>query len=486
MTLFVLLATTHILHADYSAQASEFQSANHSMNQGEIFTPNLAIKDFRGKFTYPMGKAKLEDAQIKRAITEQRSINNYLARVKFEMINGNLDKAKVLLLDEQFDQNFSMPIQYRYLAIINFIEGNYQRSLELLQKKEMYQEGNNQHVCLLRNLNYLILNRHFEAINDWSFCQGITRSSSQHLWMDTLVKLKTSKSNESFKKVLANINIENERDDFLRIYLKLALYLNQPDKIFARIPYLGESIYEVDSTRELLGLLFYRKGDLKTAYQFIEDLETPNSENIKGNLYLAQKKYELAYAQFKLALKRKKSSQNSLERIIPVAWMLRQWKDGLDFTQALEVNSKDQLKKLLILAAFEIQLEKFADARAKLEKIVISSKSTQSKETNQLLSYVTLMQKDLNSTRSYNLKSCKDFYGLNCWLQYHLSTWDDFSLTIKRDENIHTDIKTKTQTEKSLLDEYRSNFKPSPLAEDIYIGQPDIEELDNVIMQKYQ
>jgi tetratricopeptide (TPR) repeat protein len=254
--------------------------------------------------------------------------------------------------------------------------------------------------------------------------------------------------------------------------------LNEPDKIFARIPYLNKEIYEDDSTRELLGLLFYRKGDLKTAYQFIEDLESPNSENIKGNLYLAQKKYELAYAQFKVALNKKKNSQNALERIIPVAWILRQWQDGLKFTQSIEVSKKDEPRRQLISAAFQTQLKDYAKARKGLEKIVHQSNLTQSPQANQLLTYVTLMQKDLSATQNYNRLACNDLRGLNCWLQFHLSSWDDFSLTIKRDENIYT--------EKSLLETYRSGLTSTPMQENIFIGQQDIEELDHIILQKYQ
>ena len=77
---------------------------------------------------------------------------------------------------------------------------------------------------------------------------------------------------------------------------------------------------------------------LVKAFEYIEGLSSPNSENIRGNLFLAQKKYELAYAQFKLALKRKVNSQNSLERIIPISWMLKQWKDGLEYIDKLKVD----------------------------------------------------------------------------------------------------------------------------------------------------
>ena len=462
----------------YSAQIYARETEQNSVSLGSIFTPNQDLEKLRGKLKYPWSEDKISEVNLQKNISQQKSISDKLARIKFEMINGNLDKAKVILLDSQFDQNFSMPIQYRYLAMIHFIEGNYVRSLELLQKKEMYQKGNQEHICLLRTLNLLILDRHFEALNDWRVCQEITSSSSLHTWMRMLITLKTSTDQLSFQKALADINIENERDDFLRIYLKLALYLNQPEKIFSRIPYLGEAVYQDNSIRELLGLLFYRNGDIKTAYQFIEDLESPNSENIKGNLYLAQKKYELAYAQFKLALQKKKNSQNALERIIPVAWVLKQWNDGLNFIKPLEVSTKDQLKKLAITAAFQTQSKDYSNARKNLEKVVIESKNSQSGEINQLLTYVSLMQKDLTTSQHYNNLTCKNLNGLNCWLQYHIYLWDDLSLTLFREDQIHP--------EQKLLDKYRDSVNAAPIEEEIYIGQQDIEELDSALLQKFR
>lgn len=443
-----------------------------------IFTPREDLNTYRGKFKYPLSDSKVSEKNITRSIENNQNILKKLARVKFEIINGNLNKAKVILLDTQFDQDFSMPIQYRYLAIIHFIEGDYQRSLELLQKKEMYQEGNQKHICLLRSLNLLILNRDLEALNDWTVCRSLTTSTSSHLWMDTLVSLKTSKNKDVFKKAFADINIENERGDFLRIYLKLALYLNKQDKVFPRIPYLGSAVYEDNLTREILGLLFYREGEVKTAYQFIEDLESPNSENIKGNLYLAQKKYELAYAQFKLALQKKKNSINALERVIPVAWILRQWKDGLKYTQKLEVAPEDELKKLTLIALFQTQIEEYKTARGILEKVYSESKASSKVEVHQLLSYVSMKNKDLDSFKLYNSKSCSKLDGFSCWLQFHLDIWDDFSITIMRDEPIHAGV--------NLLKTFREGFDANPIKEEIYLGQPDIEELDNELLQKYK
>jgi hypothetical protein len=471
MLIFTLLLPEAF--AQWKQRSVKWEGENSNM----MFEPSKDKLYQRGKFKYPESVESLEEYNFERELAENQKISNRMAAIKYEIINGNLEKAKVMLLEAKYRQDFSRPIQYRYLAMIHFIEGDFKRSLEMLQKKEMYKLENTSHICVLRTLNLLILNRHVEAISDWNRCLDATvsQSSTFHLWMNTLISLKTSNKKEDINLPLRNLSIENERGDFLRIYLKLALYLNQQYKIFPRIPYLGAQVYDDQEIRELLGLLFYRDGKLVNAYKFIEDLSSPNSENIKGNLYLAQKKYELAYGQFKLALQKKSNSQNALERIVPTAWLLKQWKDGLHYTNKLEVSPSDRYKKMAIKAAFQTQLELYDEAKDTLERVVVGSKNAQAPEVNQLYSFVGLMLNNKDIATDYADKSCKNYEGLNCWLQFQLAMWEDFTLTTKREDAIHN-------PKVNLLDEYRNSFTKDPIVEEEFISQKDIEELDNELI----
>lgn len=436
------------------------------------------IAENRGKFKYPKNEDGLLESEFKRKMQQNKAIQQRLGAIKYEMINGNLERAKVMLLQSKYAEGFSRTIQYRYLGMIHFIEGNYKLSQKYLTHKSLYNISTNDTICMLRTLNFIILNRVPEAKIEWGRCLDATvdKSPTQHVWMNTILKLKVNDEPNITEVPLKKVNIDNEEGDYLRLFLKMALYLNQQDKVFSRLSFLSEDAFKDPEIRELIGMLYYREGKLAKAYEFVEDLESPNSENIKGNLYLAQKKYELAYGQFKLALKRKVNSQNSLERIIPVAWMLKQWKDGLEFVEKLKVDPKDKYNKLALKAAMLTQAGEFSKAKTSLRKIIFGSNNAQSAEVNQLYSYNAMMLKDNNEAEVYADKSCDFKDGINCWTQFHFAIWDNFTLTSHRDDEI-------LEGSVDLIGEMTASYESKPIIEDIYVNQKDVEEMDNDIIK---
>jgi hypothetical protein len=59
-------------------------------------------------------------------------------------------------------------------------------------------------------------------------------------------------------------------------------------------------------------------------------------KNIKGISIYLQEKEELAFAQFKLALSMKQNSLNAFERILPLAWRLGRWQEGVKYSSDLK------------------------------------------------------------------------------------------------------------------------------------------------------
>lgn len=436
------------------------------------------IKENRGKFVYPKSPDGLMESEFQRKMQKNRYIALKLGSIKYEMINGNLEKAKVMLLQSKYTDDFSRSVQYRYLGMIHFIQGNYKQSQEFLTHRSMYNIESNDTICTLRTLNYIILDQAPKAKIEWKRCLDATSNASptQHVWMNTILKLKLNNEPKITEVPLQKINIENEQGDFLRLFLKMALYLNQQNKVFERLSFLSDTAFADPEIRELIGMLYYREGKLEKAYEFVEDLDSPNSENIKGNLFLAQKKYELAYGQFKLALKKKVNSQNALERIIPVAWILKQWDDGLEYVDKLQVDPIDKYNKVALKAAFLTQANKFKEAEHQLRIIVQGSNDAQSSEVNQLYAYNSIMLKDNKTSEKYADKACRFKDGLNCWIQFHFAIWENFALTAHRDDPI---LEENTDITKELTASYTSD----PIVEDLYVSQKDIEELDNNIIR---
>ncbi|MEX1099332.1 MAG: hypothetical protein WEB87_02830, partial [Bacteriovoracaceae bacterium] len=182
------------------------------------------IKENRGGFQYPDTDIEQKEKSLDRQILRKRILSKQLAAIKYEIINGNFEKAKLLLTQAQASKNFTRPIQYRYLAILHFIEGDYKQSLEYLNKKEMLALAHQDNVCLLRTLNHVILDQAAQAQEEWDNCKKfiIGKSVSGNVWMDSLTRLKVAQRTDEAAEPLKGVNIENEQGDYLRLFLKLA------------------------------------------------------------------------------------------------------------------------------------------------------------------------------------------------------------------------------------------------------------------------
>src|SRR5690606_37073154 len=168
-----------------------------------------------------------------------------------------------------------------------------------------------------------------------------------------------------FKRVkIASLDTEETK-----VMLKLALYLNQEKLVLNELPDLTLDQLQDSEVRELVGQIYFRSGSLAKSYRFVEDLKSPNSENIKGNLYLLRTKYELAYAQFKLALDQKVNSQNALERLLPLSWLLNDWESGSKYAEQIVAKPESQVNKLTLLSAFLMQKGDYSESLKLLEKI---------------------------------------------------------------------------------------------------------------------
>ncbi len=449
-----------------------FSASAGDINQNDYFIEK------RGTFTYPMFEADVNGLEFYRKLNNGKRINQSLGTIKFYMINGNLEKAKLMLISDNSKDKYAQVIKYRYLSMIYFIQGEYDKSLEYLTKKEMLNLSYTKNLCLLRTMNYLILDKAEDAAKDWNRCVDatLTQSDTEHVWMSTLVNLKLTKDAKATTIPFKSINIENETGRYLKLFLKLSLYLGQQQKILERLKFLNPEVYTDPEIRELVGMLYYREGKIVKAYQFIEDLTSPNSQNIKGNIYLSQEKYELAYAQFKLALQKKINSQNSIERMIPLAWTLKQWQDGIDYISKLENKTEDKYKKLTVLAAFKASNGSHKESANDLERIVVGSRNSQSPEVNKLYSFNAMMLNDLDKAQTYADLSCKNQDGFNCWMQFHLEIWENFTLTTNREDKVISE-------ENNLTNRLIASVVDQKIDEEVYINQKDIEELDNELIK---
>lgn len=405
--------------------------------------------------------------------SETRLYKEDLKKVKYFLMNGELQLAKVYLQKLSFGQARLRPIANRYLGMIAFIEQDYRKSLMYLTMGELKNQPNYSRVCTLIVLNKIVLSEIKELESSWDRCRTEAAKDfnvTNFVWLDTLVNLKLNPQPGITSAPFQKLNLASLDNVDLKILLKLAIYLNQEKLVVDKIPtLLPEQLVDTD-VRELAGHIWFRSGKFANAYKFIEDIKSPNAENIKGNLYLLREKYEIAYLQFKLALKEKQNSQNALERLVPIAWLLGDWKTGSAYAQQLVTRTGAEANKLTIMAAFEMQAGNYDKARSHIREIRQKSRRGNALEVNQITTFAGLMENRPDEIKAGASQSCELHDMVNCWVLFQMYHWDNFPLLVRRGDEIPRKEDWTKLTEATSV---------KKLTEPTYVYQQDIEELDD-------
>jgi tetratricopeptide (TPR) repeat protein len=409
--------------------------------------------------------------------SEIQEQNADLKKVKYYLLNGETGLAQVHLHKLAYTQTKLRPVIFRYLGMLAFIDGKFEKSFEYLSTKELQTSPHYAKICALKILDQIVLNKKNSLQNEWARCQleNFTHFNvGNFIWLETLIQLKMNPREGLTKVPFKGIKLSSLNNIQLKIFLKLSIYLNQEKLIEPQLVELDLMQLEDPEIRELMGQIFFRMGSLAKSYRYIEDLTSPNAENIKGNLYVLRKKYELAYAQFKLALEKKQNSQNGMERILPLAWILGDWEGGAKIAERVLASPQTQINKMTLIAAFLTQKGDFARSKDVLETIIARSRKGAEIDVTQLLSFTSLVQNDQHVAKKQAGLSCAQFDMINCWLGLQLNQWDAFPLTIRRTDK----IPVKNDWEKLSKEEL-----DDPIKEIVYVNQVDIEELDDKQIQ---
>lgn len=412
---------------------------------------------------------------LQREYKQKQSIVFALRQAKRGIINGDLELAKFFLSKINDKRTELRLIKQRYLAIISFIEGDYKESLELVSNQEYNETRNYRQVCLLKIMNLVALDDVKNFLKEVGSCQTLTLkySPSNQFWLTQLMRVKQKNENLLRGNLLENLRRTLASTEFTEIWMKLALYLNKENIILKYVSSLPASAYRSKKIRELIGFAYYRVGDVKKALEFIEDIESPNADNIRGNINLLESKFELAFGHFKLALQKKENSQNALQRAIPLSYMLGQWEDGLDMLKRIISKDLTSKRKVTLETLFFIRKEDFQKAQENLNFLEQVYNKNFPKEINLMDSYVALSTGNKERLEKASAELCQTYDGLNCWLNLQVLNWENIGLTMGRDESTFV-------LEGFDIDSLKEPWKKDPLDEAVFVDQKDIEELDNL------
>ena len=431
------------------------------------------------EFEYNRSLPRVEINEILRREKINLKSEDYknLLLAKRALINGELNITNYYLDKIDSSETSFLPIKLRYKAIIQFIKGNYKNVLSIVSNPVFKDVRKYKHICLLKVISMMVQPVSNEMRLEISKCRGFNEESSinDQMWLSNMEALKLNRISDVAGNKVADIRGIISDQELVRIWLKTGLYLGEERLISKNLATLPSSTFKSKRFRELMGFYYFRLGDYKQAQSYIEDINTTNAENMRGNINLREKKYELAFGHFKLALQKKENSSNSLERAIPLAWILEQWEDGNELLGRLVNYGIDKNKLKALEVAFLIRQGNFELANRNLKILESEYKGQAPIIVTQMLAYVAFRRSDLEELNIMSNKACKRFDGLNCWIQGQLLIWENISKTAERDDNVRGDRKFS-------IDSLKAKIEINPIKEEVLIDQYDIEELDSSLI----
>ena len=423
--------------------------------------------------------AKLREEQVLADVQNRVTDLRDLKQAKSAILAGDTAKAQRYLARVGTNHPTLSEVITRYNTLVHFMNGDFLSAYNLVKSERLNLISSYEEICVLRIVNLMALGKkfedHYRLSPELENCRAITDryTKNEHFWLTNIKKVAMGDLTRLPGKDINDFTSILYDADRTRLWLKFALYTSREKEILKYIPLLAEESFQNSSIRELLGIAYYRAGNPDRALDFIEDLSSPNADNIRGDISLKKREWEIAYGHFRLALKRKDDSLNALERAIPLAWLLGMWEDALGLVARYVGDDYDPIKLLTLETAIRIRLNEFEKADGSLRYLSEKLIGAEPIDIQIMKSYVALMRGDLASLKENSTLACRNFDGLNCWIADQLQVWDDITKTVKRTDEINNAAISPDQ----MLEESGNDIVK--LKEKVFIDQRDIEELDS-------
>ena len=216
----------------FLAQAAKIDNAFHADGGSDLDRDSFIYQN-RGNFAPPPSILELEDVD-RVLFSDIRQQDSVLKKVKYYLVNGETRKARVYLNQLTYARTKLTPIAFRYLGVLTFIEGDFAQSYEWLSKPDIQTIPQYGRICMLKVLNEIVLSLTQNLERDWERCKQENPNNFKEdnlIWMETLVQLKLNPYRGVTKVPFKRFKIPAMNQEELKVFLKLALYLNQEQLI---------------------------------------------------------------------------------------------------------------------------------------------------------------------------------------------------------------------------------------------------------------
>lgn len=405
-----------------------------------------------------------------RKLKELRS----LQEIKYFIINGNLNRAKRELKRFETLNKKLLEIKERYQIIIDFIDEDFKKLRKRFLNSKYQLSPHLKSFCLLKLFLNLGKISKTDIKKDLLSCElaVIDDSSNNMNWIREFINYFNFDLNASY---LTNnsffLNFTKNEENAL-LWLKYVLYFDLHQEAVKLLYLLDQKIFDNPRLRELIALVLYRSGQKEKAEQFVTDIDLANAYNIRGNLALERKEFEVAYGLFQLAIDKKNDSINAIQRSIPLSWLIKDPNKGEELLFLSRKNSTATDGQFLFLAATKSRQKKHQEVIRILDYLSFKYNNYTPEVMGELYSYNYLMMNEQLEALKYASETCKNFDLINCYLQSSLNIWDNFGKTLKRNEKVFDN-----DLQEDLFTAYLNNQIPK-IEEDVFLDQKDILELD--------
>jgi len=394
-------------------------------------------------------------------IKNKQNTKNRLKEAKSQILKLRLKEAEYLAKLVS-DSSELAPIKYYYLSIIHFLKKDYEKSNFYINNQILTKSQNFKDYCLLKIL--IKLANHKKISKKLIFnCQRTTAqySINNQIWLKFLTQ-KQSQNINLFTKNDQNIFYKYFLSNlaYTKSFMKLALVNSQAEDLEEEFKKFSEDYYLDDELKELMSFVYNRIDNPKMSYKLVEDLNSTNAENIKGNFFLKLKKYEIALGHYQLALRNNPISQNAISKILPLSWILDKPNKGIEIIEKLRLTSAsvDIFSIYLMFLIKENKLNKVATIMDQYVRTLNYSELPII--LRKLFNYAYSIQQNNKVAKELSLSLCKSGVMDYCHQFRHRFLFDNL------------------YTKKNII-LYQIDSKIKPLKNEIkYIDQRDILELD--------
>jgi hypothetical protein len=423
----------------------------------------------------------IEEFLLTRELFEKKQVIAYFLDAKRYILGGEPEKAISILNSLDTSRSPIELIRRRYLALAYFILEDHKNTQLQLDHPKLSSATYFGEICWLKISSMMALKQTDSVKRYFDYCSLLNEPYTKN---DNYWPINIKRILEADPILLSGLDLTMQADSIknseeARLWLKIGLYTGRERNLEFLIPKIPGEVFFSHKIRELIGFLYYRLNDYKKAVEFVEDIDSSNAHNIRGNVEFSKRAYELAYGHYRLALKYKEYSRNALERALPLSWKLAKYEDGLDLLSRLVVEEVDTRQKLALNTAFQVRLKNLKRANKQILQLT-NLFNGQLPQTGHIMnSYIAGMNNDYLSAIKSQQKACENKEGLNCWLLMNSTLWEEMGKTVQRDEFIHPPDEEWNLEGLKSAPQTAAEGTIKGLDEEIYIDQKNIEELDH-------